>query len=95
MTGAIQYYIMGCYIPPKIYPANFVSVEGKRTWQMRRGGQWVSSQCDYFLGRATDLGRFQHVSVQLLFCHDSDHCALVAKIRAGGGEEMKKYRQRY
>jgi hypothetical protein len=25
------------------------------TWQMKRGRQWVSSQCDYILGRATDL----------------------------------------
>jgi hypothetical protein len=25
-------------------------------WQMRRGRRWVSSQCDYVLGRATDLG---------------------------------------
>jgi hypothetical protein len=28
---------------------------GQWTWQMRRGRQWVSSQCDYILGRATDL----------------------------------------
>jgi hypothetical protein len=26
------------------------------TWRMRRGGRWVSSQCDYVLGRATNLG---------------------------------------
>ena len=68
---------------------------GRWTWRMRRGGRWVSSQCDYFLGRATDLGRFWRVSVRLPFCHDSDHRALVAKIRAGGGREMKKYRRRY
>ena len=29
---------------------------GRWTWRMRRGRRWVSSQCDYILGRATDLG---------------------------------------
>jgi hypothetical protein len=28
---------------------------GRWTWQMRRGRRWVSSQCDYILGRATNL----------------------------------------
>ncbi len=26
------------------------------TWLMRRGRHWISSQCDYVLGRATNLG---------------------------------------
>jgi hypothetical protein len=30
---------------------------GRWTWRMRRGRWWVSSQCDYVLGRETDLGR--------------------------------------
>jgi hypothetical protein len=29
------------------------------------------------------------------FCHNSDHHTLVAKLHAGGGEEMKKYWRRY
>jgi hypothetical protein len=29
---------------------------GQWTWWMRRGRRWVSSQCDYNLGRATNLG---------------------------------------
>jgi hypothetical protein len=29
---------------------------GQWTWRMRRGRWWVSSQCDYVLGRETDLG---------------------------------------
>ena len=29
---------------------------GRWTWRMRRGRWWVSSQCDYVLGRATNLG---------------------------------------
>ncbi len=29
---------------------------GRWTWRMRRGRRWVSSQCDYVLGRATNLG---------------------------------------
>jgi hypothetical protein len=37
---------------------------GRWTWRMRRGRRWVSSQCDYVLGRATNLGQwFWHVSV--------------------------------
>ncbi len=27
---------------------------GMWTWQMRREGRWISSQCDYFFGRETD-----------------------------------------
>jgi hypothetical protein len=26
-----------------------VRAQGRWTWRMRRGGRWVSSQCDYFL----------------------------------------------
>ena len=58
---------------------------GQWTWRMRRGRRWVSSKCDYILGRATNLGQFMCISVRLPFCHDSNHCALVAKICAGGG----------
>jgi hypothetical protein len=60
---------------------------GRWAWRMRRGRCWVSSQCDYILGRATDLGRFWHVSIRMLFCHNSDHCAHVAKICSGGGRK--------
>jgi hypothetical protein len=31
---------------------------GRWKWRMRRGRWWVSSQCDYVLGRATDLGQW-------------------------------------
>jgi len=30
---------------------------GRWTWQMRRGGRWVYSQCDYVQERETNLGR--------------------------------------
>jgi hypothetical protein len=33
-------------------------LRGRWTWRMRRGGRWISSQCDYFLGRETDRRRF-------------------------------------
>jgi len=69
---------------------------GRWTWRMRRGRRWISSQCDYVLGRVTDLGRwFRHVSVRQPFCHNSDHRALVAEICAGGGREMVAYRKRH
>ncbi len=69
---------------------------GRWTWRMRRVRRWVSSQCDYVLGRATNLGRWsRRVSVRTPFCHDSDNRAIVAEICAGGGREMAKYRKRY
>ncbi len=69
---------------------------GQWTWRMRKGRRWVSSQCDYILGRETNLGRwFWRVSIRMPFCHDSNHRALVAEICAGGGREMAKYRKRY
>jgi hypothetical protein len=42
---------------------HFYQRSGKRlrggwTWRMRRGGRWISSQCNYFLGRETDCRRF-------------------------------------
>jgi hypothetical protein len=51
---------------------------------MRREGRWISSQCDYFLGRETNRRRFQCVSIQMP-CYHSDHRALVAVIYAEGG----------
>ncbi len=69
---------------------------GQWTWQMRRGRWWISSQCDYILGRETDLGQwFWRISVRTPFSHDSDHRALVAIICAGGGREMAKYQKQY
>ncbi len=68
------------------------SSQGRWTWRMRRGEQWVSSQCDYILGRETDLGQWiWRISVQTPFCHDSNHRTIVAEIRAGGRREMAKY----
>jgi hypothetical protein len=70
--------------------------QGRWTWRMRRGRWWVSSQCDYVLGGATNLGQWiPRISVRTPFCHDSDHRAIVAEICTGGGREMAKYRKRY
>jgi hypothetical protein len=66
-----------------------INSHSRWTWQMRRGRRWVSSQCDYILGRATNLRQFWRISVQMPFCHHSDHHTLVAKIPAGRGEEIK------
>jgi hypothetical protein len=33
-------------------------LQGGWTWQLRRAGRWISSQCNYFLGRETDRRRF-------------------------------------
>ena len=38
--------------------------QGRWTRWMRRGRHWISSQCDYILGRATNLGQlFWRISV--------------------------------
>jgi hypothetical protein len=62
-------------------------------WWMRRGGRWVSSQCDYFLGREIDRRRFCNISLRMPSHHDSDHHAINAKIYSGAKKEMKAYRQ--
>jgi hypothetical protein len=33
-------------------------LRGRWTWRMRREERWISSQCNYFLGRETDRQRF-------------------------------------
>jgi hypothetical protein len=63
-------------------------LRGRWTWRMRREGRWISSQCDYFLGRETDRRRFWRVSVRMPRYH-SDHRALVAVIYAEGGGGIK------
>jgi hypothetical protein len=85
--------------PWPMTPSCFCHRCGIDSWgqwrRMRRGRCWVSSQCNYILGRATNLGRFQHISVRMPFCHDSNHRALVTKICAGGKKEMTKYWRQY
>jgi hypothetical protein len=69
-------------------------LRGRWVWQMRRGGRWISSQCNYFLGRETDHRRFWCVSIRMPH-YFSNHCALVAVIYAeGGGGGLKHYQWR-
>jgi hypothetical protein len=67
---------------------------GRWTWQMRWGGRWVSSQCDYFLGREINRRRFCNISLRMPSHHDSDHCATIAKFYSGDEKKMKTYQQR-
>jgi hypothetical protein len=46
---------------------------GRWTWRVRRGRKWVTSQCDYFLGRATDSRKFCSVCLRTPYNHVSDH----------------------
>jgi hypothetical protein len=66
-----------------------VRARDRWTWRMRRGGRWVSSQCDYFLGREIERGRFCSIGLRIPSHHDSDHCAIVAKIYSGSEKQMK------
>jgi hypothetical protein len=63
-------------------------LRGRWTWRMRREARWISSQCNYFLGRETDHRTFWRISVRMP-CYHSDHRALVTVIYAEGGEELK------
>ncbi len=67
---------------------------GRWTWRMRRGGRWVSSQCDYFLEREINRRRFRNISLRMPSHHNSDHCAIIAKFYSGDEKKMKAYRQR-
>jgi hypothetical protein len=59
------------------------------------GGRWVSSQCDYFLGREINRRRFRSVALRMPCHHDSDHCAVVAKIYSGAEKKLKAYQRRF
>ncbi len=70
------------------------SMRGRWTWQMRRGRRWVSSQCDYVLGRATDRGKYCSVCLRTPQHHNSDHRAIITNICAGSATRMAAYRKR-
>ena len=61
---------------------------------MTRGGRWISSQCDYFLGLRTDRRKFRGVHLRTPFHHNSDHRAIITGIRVGDATKMKAYRRR-
>jgi hypothetical protein len=69
-------------------------MRGRWTWRMRRGGRWVSSQCDYFLGWRTDRRKFRSIRLQTPYHHDSDHRAIITGIRMGSATKMAAYRRR-
>jgi hypothetical protein len=60
---------------------------------MRRGVRWVSSQCDYFLGREINRRRFCNFSLWMPSHHDSDHRAIIAKFYSEDEKKMKVYWQ--
>jgi hypothetical protein len=68
---------------------------GQWTWRMRRGGRWVSSQCDYFLRREINRRRFRSVALRMPCHHNSDHCAVVVKIYSGAEKKLKAYQLRF
>ncbi len=59
---------------------------GRWTWRMKRGRRWVSSQCDYILGRATDLGRWiRRIASERLFVMTLTIALLLLKFAQGEG----------
>ena len=67
--------------------------QGRWAWQMRRGRRWITSQCDYFLGRRTDRKKFRGVCLRTPYHHNSDHCAIITKICVGSAMKMAAYRK--
>jgi hypothetical protein len=61
------------------------------TWRIRRGRRWVTSQCDYSLGRATDHRKFCSIRLRTPYNHDSDHRAIITKIHVASATKMTAY----
>jgi hypothetical protein len=60
---------------------------------MRRGRRWISTQCDYFLGRVTDRRKYRSIWLRIPNHHDSDHRAIVTNICVGNATKMVAYRK--
>jgi hypothetical protein len=69
-------------------------MRGRWTWRMRRGRRWVTSQCDYFLGRATDRRKLCSVCLRTPYNHVSDNQAIITTICAGNAAKMTAYWKR-
>ncbi len=50
---------------------------GRWMWRMRRGRRWVTSQCDYFLGWATNRRKFCSICLHTLYNQVSDQQLLL------------------
>ncbi len=68
--------------------------QGRWTWRMRRGSRWVTSQCEYFLGRATNHRKFCSVCLHTPYNHNSDHQAILTKICVGSATKITAYWKR-
>jgi hypothetical protein len=66
-------------------------MRGRWTWRMRRGRRWISSQCDYLLSWRADHRKFCRIPLQTPFNHDSDHHAIITRIRVGSATKMATY----
>jgi hypothetical protein len=62
-------------------------------WRMRRGRRWISSQCDYFLRRATNRRKFCSLQLHIPSHHDSDHHAIITNVRAGSATKIAAYQK--
>ncbi len=69
-------------------------MRGRWTCQMRRGRRWISSQCDYVLGRATHRWKYCSVRLRTPQYHDSDHRTIITNICAGSTTRMAAYWKR-
>jgi hypothetical protein len=67
---------------------------GRWMWRMRRGRRWVTSQCDYFLGQATNRSKYCSIRLCTPYNHVSDHQLIITTIRAGNAAKMTAYRER-
>ena len=65
------------------------------TWRQKRVGRTHYSQPDYIMAREGDGRRFRTVGFRWPWYHDSNHRAVVAKIRRGRVGRLKSYRKQW
>jgi hypothetical protein len=63
-------------------------MRGRWMWRMRRGRRWVTSQCDYLLGWATNRRKFYSIYLHTPYNHVSDHQAIITKICVGSAMKI-------
>jgi hypothetical protein len=71
------------------------ATRAKRTWHQQRGTTWHYLQPDYILAQAGGTHKFKGVGFHFPRFLHSNHCAVVAVVRAGGEGRLKTYRRKH
>lgn len=71
---------------------------GRWSWRQRRTdavgeGRWLSSKPDYILTRPEDHKRYKRCRIVRPLNHNTDHRAMIVRVRGRGKHAMRRYRQ--